>query len=120
MAIPKKLPKKLKTLIKNHLKAFPECKIHKEAQGMCHQMSVAFGLKAVEEGLSAKAVDVYNTKLYGKLCRRSMYSDHIVAIVEGIAVDLTAKQFDPNLPCPWVFKAPKAWLKKRNELKDWL
>lgn len=118
MRLPKKLPKKLKKVIIQFVKDFPEYKHQKNAFGSCKQASFMFCLDALDCKLKeVSMVDVYNTKMYNSDCRRSEFSDHVIALVGDVGIDLTAKQYNSEYSYPRVFRAPKSWRKLPNELK---
>jgi hypothetical protein len=118
--LPKKLPKKLKKLIVQFVKDFPEYNHQKNALGSCRQASLMFCLDALDCKLTQiRMIDVYNTKMYNHDCSRSGFSDHIIALVGNVGIDLTAKQYDESYNYPRVFKAPKNWHRLPNELTHW-
>lgn len=76
------------------------------ALGQCFGASQRFAMWMIGE-----PADIHVVELEWEPGPASVYCSHFAVVVDELVVDLTARQFDPALPFPWVtpYEEWKAW-----------
>ena len=109
----------LEKAVQDFARRFPRLNTRSGSFGRCKFMSYELAIHLRRRGIKAQLVHLQGitaecpwmqtAHATWQAKKRAKWS-HYVVVVGGQFIDMTAKQFDTNLPCPWIGK--------RTELRE--